>query len=46
MMNTQNITGLMHNLASYLATSKFGHITLRGITVIDLALMSVDLWGS
>ncbi len=45
-MNTQNITGLIHTLASNLATSKFGHIVLRGIAVIDLVLMSIDLWGS
>jgi hypothetical protein len=45
MMNIQKLTGFIHALASCLATSKFGHIALRGITVADLVLMSVDLWG-
>ena len=40
-MNIQKLTGFIHTLA----TSKFGHIALRGITVADLVLMSVDLWG-
>lgn len=45
-MNTQIITDLIHTVASYLANSNFGHFVLRGIAVIDLILMSVDLWGS
>jgi hypothetical protein len=45
MMNTTIFTGLIHGLASSLATSKFRHIALRGITVTDLFLMGVDLWG-
>lgn len=44
-MKTPSNMGLMDALASYLATSKFGHFALRGIAVIDLVLMSVDLWG-
>jgi len=45
MMNTQNITGLIHTLTSYLSNSRFGHIALRGITVINLVRMTFDLWG-
>jgi hypothetical protein len=44
-MNIQMITGLTHTLASYLANSKLGLFALRGIAVIDLIQMSVDLWG-
>jgi len=44
-MNIQKITGLTHSLASYLASSKLGHFALRGIAVIDLIQISVDLWG-
>ena len=45
MMNTQNIKGLIHTLTSDLVTRKFKHIAFRGITVIDLVLMTFDLWG-
>jgi len=45
MMNTQNITGLIHTLASNLAQSRFGHIARRGIMVINLVLTTFDLWG-
>ena len=45
MMNIQKLTGFIHTLASCLASSKFGHIALRGITVADMVLMSVVLWG-
>ena len=44
-MNTQNIKKLIHTLTSGLVTSKFKHIALRGITVIDLVQMTFDLWG-
>lgn len=44
-MKIQKLTGLVHGLASCLANSKFGHFALRGITVADLFLTSVDLWG-
>ena len=44
-MNTQNIKGLILTLTSDLVTSKFKHIVLRGIMVIDLVQMTFDLWG-
>ena len=44
-MNINNSKGLIPTLASRLATSNLKHIALRGITVTDLVLMCVDLWG-
>ena len=36
---------LFDSLSSFLATSKFGQIATRGIAIIDLVLLSVDLFG-
>lgn len=44
-MNTDNFKDLIQPLVSWLGTGKFKHIALRGITVADLFLMGVDLWG-